>query len=209
MIVKSRRQEHMELTRAAVLEAAADQFAQRGFAATTIDDVAAAARVSKGTVYYHFVDKAQLFEAVFRAGQTWVIDQVAKAIEGRHEPWGQLEAGLDAYLDTTVADHVHRALLQEAPGALGVGRCQQIDEEMGLPVLRVALDNLAATGELVDTPIEMLARILFGALCQAAMAAGAAPHPEHAGQQAASVLRVITAGLRRPTPKRKGGRPVP
>ena len=199
MVVKSRRQEHMELTRAAVLDAAAEQFAQRGFAATTIDDVASAARVSKGTVYYHFVDKARLFEAVFRDGQTRLIDRVAKAVEGRHEPWEQLEAGLDAYLTGTVADEAHRALLQEAPGALGVGRCRQIDEEMGLPVLRVALEQLATTGELVDTPIDMLARVLFGALCEAAMTAGADPHPGLAGQQAAAVLRAITAGLRRPT----------
>jgi AcrR family transcriptional regulator len=40
-----------------------------GYAATTIDDIAGSARVSKGAVYYHFVDMADLFEAAFRERQ--------------------------------------------------------------------------------------------------------------------------------------------
>src|ERR1017187_3460621 len=198
MVVKSRRQEHKELTRAAVLDAAAGQFAGRGYAATTIDDVAGAARVSKGTVYYHFADKARLFEAGFRNRQAKLLDTVATAVEGRRGPRERLQAGLDAYLEGTVADEAHRNLLQQAPSALGAERCRQIDEEIGLPVLRLALADLASTGELVHHPIEMLARVLSGALCEAPMAAGADQHPRQARQQAAGVLRAITAGLHRP-----------
>ena len=40
-------------------------FGERGFAATTIDDVAATARVAKGAVFHHFETKEALFEAVF------------------------------------------------------------------------------------------------------------------------------------------------
>jgi hypothetical protein len=76
-----------------------------------------------------------------------------------------------------VADPAHRFLLQEAPTALSAARCREIDAEIGLPVLRAALGNLAASGELVDQPIEMLARVLFGALGEAAMAVSADPHP--------------------------------
>ena len=83
-----------------------------------------------------------------------------------------------------------------APAALGAGRCREIDEEIGLPVLRAALENLAASGELVAQPVEMLARVLFGALCEAAMAAGADPHPARAGRQAATALKALTNGLR-------------
>ena len=135
-----------------MLDAAAGQFAERGYAATTIDDVAGAARVSKGTVYYHFADKAQLFEAVFRNRQARLLDTVATAVEGCRGPWERLQAGLDAYLEGSVADEAHRNLLQQAPSALGAERCRQIDEEMGLPVVRLALAELASTGELVDRP---------------------------------------------------------
>jgi AcrR family transcriptional regulator len=50
-----------------ILAAALASFAERGFAATRLEDVAARAGVSKGTVYLYFNGKEQLFEAVVRA----------------------------------------------------------------------------------------------------------------------------------------------
>lgn len=47
-----------------ILEAAKDEFLANGFADTTIDGIAKAARISKQTLYRHFQDKADLFEAV-------------------------------------------------------------------------------------------------------------------------------------------------
>src|SRR5512144_2129197 len=49
-----------------LVEAALALFSQRGFAATRLEDVAARAGVSKGTVYLYFESKEQLFEAVLR-----------------------------------------------------------------------------------------------------------------------------------------------
>ncbi len=196
--VKARRDEYKELTRAAVLEAAAASFAERGYATTTIDDIAAGARVSKGAIYHHFADKAALFEAVFREGQVQLLQTVAAAAQSVSDPWERLDAALRAYLDGTVSDPRHRALLQQAPGALGGERCRQIDEQLGLPVLNYALRDLADRGELAaDQPIDLLARVLFSALCQAAMSAGADPQPDRARAEAAHVLAALTSGLRK------------
>ena len=138
MSVKGRREEYKELTRAALLEAATERFAQDGYPATTIDDIASLARVSKGAVYYHFADKAQLFEAAFRERQQQLLTKVAEAAGRRNDPWDQLDAALAAYLEYTVADPTHRALLQQAPQAIGADRCREIDEQLGLPVLLAA-----------------------------------------------------------------------
>jgi AcrR family transcriptional regulator len=197
MAVKNRRQEYKELTRAALLSAAGEQFARGGFSATSVDDIAIAARVSKGTVYHHFTDKAELFEAVFRDRQHQLLTDVAQAARRHRDPWAQLDAALGAYLQKTIADPTHRALLQEAPGALGAQRCREIDEELGLPVILAALTALDEAGELAQPATEMLARVLFGALCEAAIAAGANANPRRAQREAATALRTITAGLRR------------
>jgi AcrR family transcriptional regulator len=53
--------------RGAILDAALDEFAARGFAATRLDDVARRARVAKGTIYLHFADKEALFQELIRA----------------------------------------------------------------------------------------------------------------------------------------------
>jgi AcrR family transcriptional regulator len=50
-----------------ILAAALASFAERGFAATRLDDVAARAGISKGTLYLYFNGKEELFEAVVRA----------------------------------------------------------------------------------------------------------------------------------------------
>jgi len=52
--------------RDAILAAALDEFAARGFAATRLDDVARRASVAKGTIYLHFADKEALFEELIR-----------------------------------------------------------------------------------------------------------------------------------------------
>jgi AcrR family transcriptional regulator len=195
-MVKSRRDEYKALTRAAVLDAAADQFIKRGFVETTIDDVAAVARVSKGTVYYHFTDKAELFEAVFRDRQSALVQTVAQAVTDKHgSPWAKLRVGLSVYLDQTIENAEHRALLQVAPTALGTQRCREIDEAMGVPILRAALQDIADQGQLPQQPLDMAARILFAALCEAAMAAAAHSSPRQARRDAAFVLEALITGL--------------
>jgi AcrR family transcriptional regulator len=52
--------------RTAILNAALDEFAARGFAATRLDDVAQRAGVAKGTIYLYFADKETLFQELIR-----------------------------------------------------------------------------------------------------------------------------------------------
>jgi AcrR family transcriptional regulator len=59
-----RRQEQARQTRAAILAAARERFLERGYVATTIDEIAAAAGVSKPTVFTAVGNKAQLLKAV-------------------------------------------------------------------------------------------------------------------------------------------------
>src|SRR5438445_8706633 len=52
--------------RAAILAAALEEFAARGFAAARLDDVARRAGVAKGTIYLYFRDKESLFRELVR-----------------------------------------------------------------------------------------------------------------------------------------------
>lgn len=70
----------------AIIDAATSVFVERGFAGTTMDDVAAAARASKQTLYQRFGDKVGLFEAVIES-------RIADAEAGTH-------TDLDALHDT-------------------------------------------------------------------------------------------------------------
>ena len=70
-----------------LLEAALDLFVEKGFAATRVDDVAARAGVSKGTLFLYFPSKEELFKAVVREN-----------IVGRFTEWN---TELETFVGTT------------------------------------------------------------------------------------------------------------
>ena len=62
---QSLRAEQVVATRAAILAAARRLFGTKGYSATSIDDIARDARVTKGAVYHHFETKHELFRSVY------------------------------------------------------------------------------------------------------------------------------------------------
>ncbi|MGZ5377160.1 MAG: TetR/AcrR family transcriptional regulator [Mycobacterium sp.] len=58
------RERRLEHTRSLLLDAAEDVFAEKGFTAATLDDIAHAAGYTKGAIYKHFTTKEDLFLAV-------------------------------------------------------------------------------------------------------------------------------------------------
>ena len=59
-----RTKEEAAVTRATVLKAALSVFSAKGYAATTLDDVATAAKVTRGAIYWHFKGKADLYNTL-------------------------------------------------------------------------------------------------------------------------------------------------
>jgi len=59
-----RTKEEAEVTRAAVLKAALAVFSGKGYSAATLDDVASAAKVTRGAIYWHFKSKADLYNTL-------------------------------------------------------------------------------------------------------------------------------------------------
>jgi AcrR family transcriptional regulator len=62
--------------RAAIVDAALEEFIARGFAATRLDDVARRAGVAKGTIYLHFKDKESMFEELVRTVMVPVVERL-------------------------------------------------------------------------------------------------------------------------------------
>ena len=83
----TKRERRKEARPGELLEAALDLFVEKGFAATRVDEVAARAGVSKGTLFLYFPSKEELFKAVVREN-----------IAGRFEEWN---AELETFVGTT------------------------------------------------------------------------------------------------------------
>jgi AcrR family transcriptional regulator len=76
------RQRRKEARPGELTAAALELFVERGFAATRLDDVAARAGVSKGTLYLYFNSKEALFKAVIEEGILPVLDEGAGMVDG-------------------------------------------------------------------------------------------------------------------------------
>lgn len=106
----------------AVLEAAARLFAQHGYAATSMRDIAQAASMLPGSLYYHFAAKEDLLAAVYEAGVRDIVGAVQAAIARHSDPWARLEAACIAHLETVLkrsdtAQVLIRVLPEQVPAA--------------------------------------------------------------------------------------------
>ena len=76
-----------EMRRRKVLSVASDLFATKGFEATSMRDVATAAGMMSGSLYYHFASKEDMYVAVQDASVSKIFDWVEAAIARFGEPW--------------------------------------------------------------------------------------------------------------------------
>src|ERR1700749_3024433 len=71
------RSERAAERRAAIVDAAMQEFIARGFAATRLDDIARSAGVAKGMIYLHFKDKEWMFEELIRTAIVPLVGRLA------------------------------------------------------------------------------------------------------------------------------------
>ena len=83
----SRRQEYSASTRRALVDVATDLFTDRGYAGTSLDEIVAGARVTKGALYHHFSGKQALFESVFEKVEERAARDIHRAVRGNRVPW--------------------------------------------------------------------------------------------------------------------------
>jgi AcrR family transcriptional regulator len=77
-----------------IRRAAVGEFLRKGYASTSVDDIAAAARVSKQTVYKYFGSKEQLFVAIVEATVGDVLDELFARVDPRAGEFDDLEHDL-------------------------------------------------------------------------------------------------------------------
>ncbi len=83
-----------DITRAKILSAATELFAQRGYAGTGVDRLAARSGIAKTAIYYHFGNKEGLLAAVVeRAADIW-IENISQSADSADSPEVALDRAL-------------------------------------------------------------------------------------------------------------------
>lgn len=161
-------------TTAALVRAARDLFAEQGFAATTRDQIAARAGVTRGALYHHFESKTALAAAVVAKLEEELVARVVTAAAEAEDVRTQLHLACRAYMDAAAEPTIAR-ILADAPAVLGVAACRQLDSDSCLPLLEEGF--VRATEEGVEVPGDpaVAAALLLGFLNEAAGLVAAAP----------------------------------
>lgn len=79
-----RKKEDAEQTRQNILKAAAKIFSDKGFARSTLDEVAKAAKVTRGAIYWHFENKTEIYKALHEDLHRPFIDMMVEDFENNH-----------------------------------------------------------------------------------------------------------------------------
>lgn len=88
-----RTKEEAEKTRDDILNAAVRLFSEKGVAHTSLQEIAAAANVTRGAVYWHFKNKVDIFDALHARLCQPLTDMIMQDVEHDHEaPLAQMEA---------------------------------------------------------------------------------------------------------------------
>ena len=87
-----------------IVRAAGRLFAEKGYAATTIRDIARAVDMQSGSPFYHFKTKHDMLRAVVLEGIAAINDAVIRAANSGKPPRATFEAMLRAHLDQLLGD---------------------------------------------------------------------------------------------------------
>ncbi|MCV7065872.1 TetR/AcrR family transcriptional regulator [Mycolicibacterium farcinogenes] len=189
------REQRSEATRAALVAAARSLFVERGYAAVSTGDIARVAAVTRNALYYHFPTKEAVFRAVYEDVEGQLAQRVLPAAAAHDTIRGQLEAGIEEFLDGCLDPTVARISVLQAPAALGFAQMREIDNRNYLGTLRDGIRTAIDTGELAGLPVDTLASMLIGALDEAALLIATADDPAAARRDAGAVAQALVAGL--------------
>jgi AcrR family transcriptional regulator len=188
-----------EATVAALVKAARELFAERGYAGVGTEEIVQRAGVTRGALYHHFrAGKEELFKAVLVQVSADVVQRVAAAAAATDDPWEELVLGSEAFLDACATPEVQRIVLLDAPAVLDWDVRRAIDADYGLRLLEGALQNAMDAGRVVPGSALAMAQVLAGALDEAAMVVAQADDPTAARAEMSHTVRRLLEGLRAP-----------
>jgi len=192
----TRKADRARATRAALVAAGRELFADQGFAATSTEQIVRHAQVTRGALYHHYRDKTDLFRAVFEAMEEELTARLVRAAAAGDGPLDQLQRGYAAFLDACIEPAVRRIVLVEGPSVLGWDEWQEIDARHMFGLVEASVAQAVAAGEIAEQPVEPLAHLVFGAVVHVGLVVARDPDPATAAAAMGGALRQLLDGLR-------------
>ena len=190
-----RRAETTEANRTRLIAAARAAFAAHGFAGASMDELTAAAGLTRGALYHGFGDKKGLLAAVVAQVDGEMASRARAAASAARDDWDALLAEAAAYIEMALDPEVRRIVLLDGPAVLG-DPSRWPSQNACLAETRATVARLVAAGTMRAVDVEAAARLLSGAALNAALWVAASEEPDVALPRALDAFALMAEGLR-------------
>ncbi|MBP2300687.1 TetR/AcrR family transcriptional regulator [Azospirillum picis] len=197
MMAGKRRSEMMEETRAKLIASARRAFAEKGYAAASMDELTAEAGLTRGALYHNFGDKRGLLQAVVEQIDAEMASRARMIGNQAENDWEGLLAEGIAYIEMALEPEVQRIVLLDGPAFLG-DPSRWPSQNSCLQTTQQKVGDLIAQGVVRPVDGEAAARLLNGAALNAALWVAASDHPQDVLAKAVEAFRALAGGLLAP-----------
>ncbi|HID9093372.1 TPA: TetR/AcrR family transcriptional regulator [Enterobacter mori] len=189
-----RRAETMEETRTKLIAAARKAFAEKGFAAASMDDLTASVGLTRGALYHNFGDKKGLLAAVVTKIDSEMAQGAKHAAAQSGDDQQKLLAEGIAYIKMALDEEVRRIVLLDGPAFLG-DPTKWPSQNTCLDATRESLSDLIERGVIKPVDVDATAWLLNGAALNAAQWVAASDDPKQALPKAIEVFTLLVSGV--------------
>ncbi len=193
-MVAKRRSETMEENRAKLILAARKAFAEKGFAAASMDELTASVGLTRGALYHNFGDKKGLLAAVVDQIDGEMAQRAKAEAADVDDDWERLLAEGVAYIKMALDPEVQRIVLLDGPAFLG-DPAQWPGQLSCLASTRQSIISMLERGEINPVNADAAAYMLNSAAMSAALWIATRPDPHKALPDIIAVFRQLASGL--------------
>ncbi len=159
-----------DVTRQRILDAAAKVFRDKGYAGARLTDIAAAAGMQAGSLYYHFASREDLVEEVLRAGVAQAADFVRQSVDALPDgasAGDRLRVAITGHLLTVldIGDYTSANIRIFGQVPEEIRERHLVDQRVFGAYLGRLLEEAQAAGDIrADVDLSVIRMLIFGAL---------------------------------------------
>lgn len=166
--IRRTQSERRAATRGALVAAARELFAERGFAGVSREEIVERAGVTRGAMYHYFASKEDLFRVVYEAVERDMCEAIGVAAMAGSGPVEELRLGAIAFLRAAATGEVRRIAILDSPAVLDSETRAAIEAQYALGMVQAVLAAIDAEGRLATGPVDQLAPMVMAVLHVAA-----------------------------------------
>lgn len=191
------RPEMIAETRAKLIAAARKAFAAHGYAEASMDDLTAAAGLTRGALYHHFGGKQGLLEAVIEQIDAEITERLETVANSASSRWDGFVDENIGYIELALEPDVQRIMLRDGPAVLG-DPANWPSALACITSIRRNIEQLQADGVIRrDIDAEAAARMVSGASTDASLWMANASDPADTSRRVIPAFKAMLEGLLR------------